>query len=188
MQAKFLCTVALGLAIAASAIADADRQLQVVTSKSIPAIESVTVYRTVNGKRESVVELTKFDKPMDLPEEGPYEVYVKPKGGIAIKVAEKLTVKKGKANELKLDDLIGSVEVFGDNFPRADKVVLTDERDPGPGEKGHVAVQSASDYRVEMAAPPGFYAVWVIPANGAKAQRVVDRVRIMSGKSVRVGD
>jgi hypothetical protein len=120
--------------------------------------------------------------------DGPYEVFVKPKGGIPFKVAEKVSVKAGQTHELKLADLIGSVEVFGDNFPRADKIVLTDERDPGPGEKGHEAVQIATEYRVEMAAPPGFYAVWIVPANGAKAQRVVDRVRVQAGKSVRVGD
>jgi hypothetical protein len=168
--------------------ADGDRQLQIVTSKAVPAIESVTVYEMKNGKRQSVGELAKFDKSLELTNDGPYEVLAKPKGGIAIKIAEKVAVKKGQTHELKLGELIGSVEVFGDSFPRADKIVLTDERDPGPGEKGHVQVQAANDYRVDMAAPPGFYAVWVVPANGAKAQRVVDSVRVLAGKSVRVGD
>jgi hypothetical protein len=168
--------------------ADGGRQIQVIPSKAIPSIETVTVYQMSNGKRESVGELSKFDKPITLKGDGPFEILAKPKGGIPITIAEKVTVKTGQTHELKLGELIGSVEVFGDNFPRADKIVLTDEKDPGPGEKGHVPVQVATDYRVDMAAPPGFYAVWVIPANGAKAQRVVDRVRVMAGKSVRVGD
>ena len=54
----------------------------------------------------------------------PFEVWVKPKGGIAVKVHEKLTVPAGTNHELKLGDVLGAVEVFGDNFPRADKVVL----------------------------------------------------------------
>ena len=61
-------------------------------------------------------------------------------------------------------------------------------RDPGPGEKGHTAIQTASDYRVEMAVPAGTYAVWVVPANGAKAQRVDDSVRVQAGRSVKVGE
>jgi hypothetical protein len=188
MWTRFLLIASIGLIGTSLSARDGGRQIQVVPSKAIPAIESITVYQTKNGKRETIAELAKFGKSFELPGDGPFEVFAKPKGGVAIKIAEKVSVKSGQTYELKLDDLIGSVEVFGDNFPRADKIVLTDERDPGPGEKGHVEVQAASDYRVDMAVPPGFYAVWVIPANGAKAQRVVDRVRAMAGKSVRVGD
>jgi hypothetical protein len=175
--------------IAASGIgADDARQLKVHAARGIPQIERVTVYQTKNDKRESVGELTKLDTALELPSEGPFEVWVKPKSGIAVKVAEKVTVAAGKTHDLKLGDVLGVVEVFGDNFPRADKVVLTDTRDPGPGEKGHVAIQTASDYRVEMAVPPGTYAVWVVPANGAKAQRVEDNVRVQAGRSAKVGD
>jgi hypothetical protein len=188
MVERFTWAAMVGLFVTTAAAADNDRQLKVVASRATPTIESVTVYRTKDKKRESVAELTKFDVPLKLPDDGPFEVFARPKGGIAIKVAEKLMVKSGETRDLKLGDLIGAVEVFGDNFPRADRVVLTDERDPGPGEKGHVPVQVAADYRVDMAAPPGFYAVWVVPANGAKAQRVVDSVRVLAGKSVRVGD
>ena len=61
-------------------------------------------------------------------------------------------------------------------------VVLDDACTP------NVAVQVATEYRVGMGVPPGAYAVWVVPANGAKAQRVADNVRVQAGKSVRVGD
>ena len=183
--------VAAAMLSALSAIGTAaasERQLKVITSRSTPAMESITVYQTKDGKRLAVGELTKLDTPLKLPNDGPFEVVAKPKGGTPITVVEKLTVKDGQTHELKLVELIGTVEVFGDNFPRADKIVLTDERDPGPGEKGHVASQTATEYRVEMALPPGFYSVWVIPSNGARAQRVVDRMRVQAGKSVRVGD
>ena len=49
-------------------------------------------------------------------------------------------------------------------------------------------MQEAADYRVDMCVPPGAYAVWVVPANGAKAQRVVDNARVQAGRSTRVGD
>ena len=188
MKTRFVGAAILGLLSSTISAADGDRQLQVISSRAVPQIESITVYQKKNGKWESVCELSKFDKPCLLTDEGPYEVFAKPKGGIPIKIVEGLTVKAGQKHELKLAEVMGSVEVFGDNFPRADRIVLTDERDPGPGEKGHVPIQAATEYRVDMAAPPGFYAVWVVPANGARAQRVVERVRVLAGKSVRVGD
>ncbi len=188
MSTRFMWATIIGLVGTTLTAADGERQLRIITSRATPAIDSITVYQTKDQKRQSVGELSKFDKPFALPNDGPFEVFAKPKGGVPIKLTKKLTVKSGETHELKLAEFIGAVEVFGDNFPRADKIVLTDERDPGPGEKGHVPVQVATEYRVDMAAPPGFYAVWIVPANGAKAQRVVDSVRVMAGKSVRVGD
>ncbi len=162
----------LALLAAGSAVAaDGERQLKVSAARGLPAAETVTVYRTKDGKREPVAEAAKFDKALALPGDGPFEVWVKFKGGIAVKALDKLTVKAGTTHDLKLADVFGAVEVFGDNFPRADKVVVTDVRDPGPGEKGHVALQSAADYKVDMCVPPGVYAVWVVPANGARRRR-----------------
>ena len=80
---------------------------------------------------------------------------MKPKAGIPVRAVEKLTVKAGKTYEFKIGDVLGAVEVIGDDLPRAEKIVLTDVKDPGPGEKGHVAVQVALDYRVDMLAPAG---------------------------------
>lgn len=181
------CILTAPLLLAATAFAADDRQLKVSTQRGLPAVERVTVSQSKDGKRATVGELTKLDAPLILPSDGPFEVWVKPKDGIAVKVLDMLEVKAGKTHELKLGDRLGVVEVFGDNFPRADKIVLTDPRDPGPGEKGHVAIQVASDYRVEMAVPPGMYSVWVVPANGAKPQRVEDNVRVQAGRSVKVG-
>jgi hypothetical protein len=173
---------------AGGALAGEGHRLKVTAPRGLPAIEKVTLYRDTGGKREVAAEATKLGEVVALPGAGPFEVRVKPKGGVAVKVADRLTVKAGAPHELKLGDLLGAVEVFGDNFPRAERVVLTDPRDPGPGEKGHVAVQVAKDYRVAMCVPPGNYAVWVVPANGAKAQRVEDNVRVLAGRTARVGD
>jgi hypothetical protein len=182
------CVLAV-LICGAACAADDERALKVSTQRGLPAIESVTVYRTNGGAREAVGEpLTDLAGSKPLPADGPFEVWVKPKGGVEVKALGKLTVAAGKVYELKLGDVLGTVEVFGDNFPRAEKVVLTDPRDPGPGEKGHAAVQTAADYRTAMAVPPGNYAVWVVPANGAKPRRVADEVRVLAGRNVRVGD
>jgi hypothetical protein len=122
-----------------------------------------------------------------LPGEGPFEVWVKPQGGTAVQVADKLIIDSGTTSDLKLADRLGTIEVIGDDFPRAERIVITALRDPGPGEKGHTPIQSATAYRVPMCVPPGMYEVWVVPANGAKAQRVEDNVRVQAGRSVKVG-
>ncbi len=188
MVTRFAWAALVGLVATIAAASDDGPQLKVIPTRGLGVVESATVYQTKDGKRTAVAELTKFDKPAALPGEGPFEVVVKPKGGIGVRVAEKLAVKAGQTHELKIADVLGTVEVFGDNFPRADKVVLTDVKDPGPGEKGHVPVQVATEYRVDMLVPPGTYAVWVVPANGARPQRVEDNVRVQAGRSVRVGE
>lgn len=189
MVTRFVLAAAFGLVvISPSSADDNERQFKVILPRGLGVIESVTVYQTKDGKRESVVEIKKFDKAVILPKDGPFEVFVKPKAGIPVRAVEKLTVKASQSYEFKIGDVLGAVEVIGDDLQRAEKIVLTDVKDPGPGEKGHVAVQVALDYRVDMLAPPGAYAVWVVPANRAKAQPVVDNVRVQAGRNVRVGD
>lgn len=189
-----LAVLMIAAPLTAARAADADRRLTVVTSKALPAIESVTVYAAGDVKPGKVppkplLTITRFGGAHTLPGGGPFDVYAKPKGGVAVRVAEKLTVKAGAGHDLNLGDLLGVVEVFqADDSPRADRVVVTAPDDPGPDEKGHVAVQVGSDYREELPVPEGFYAVWVVPANGARAQRVADRIRVLPGKSVRVGE
>jgi hypothetical protein len=193
-RAIVLLAVSLLLGAATLPAADDDRRLKVVTSKALPAIESVAVYKAGDGKPgqkrpKPLLTVTKYADPATLPGEGPFDVYAKPKGGIEVRVAEKLTVQAGQTHELRLGDLLGTVEVFQrDDFPRPEKFVVTAPDDAGPDEKGHVAVQTGNDYRVEMPVPEGFYAVWLVPANGARAQRIADRVRVLPGKNVRVGD
>lgn len=177
----------VALVAGAAVGADEARLLKVHTARGLPAIETVTVYHQKDGARTKAGEWTKLDAALSLPSDGPYEVWVKPKGGIAVRAAAGLKLKAGATHDLKLGEVFGTIEVFGDDLPRADKVVITDVRDPGPGEKGHVAVQTAGDYRTDMLVPAGTYAVWVVPANGARAQRVEDNVRVQAGRSTRVG-
>jgi hypothetical protein len=179
-----------------SSIATADdRSIQVIPSKSLPQIESVSIYRSADLKpgQARPKPLASAKEPKDattlaVPSEA-VTVFVKPKGGIDVPVADKLTVKAGAVHVLKLGDLLGVVDVFQkDGFPKIDRIVLTAPDDPGPDEKGHVAIQSAADYRDEMLVPEGFYAVWLVPANGARAQRIEDRIRVLPGKIVRIGN
>lgn len=183
---RIAAILALLWVIAAKA-ADSDRQLKVLTYRGLPPLEKVVVYQTKNNQRATVAESSTFDKPLALRAEGPFEVWVKPKGGTAVQVADKISIDAGTTYELKLVDRLGTIEVIGDDFPRAERIVITALRDPGPGEKGHTPLQSATAYRVPMCVPPGMYEVWVVPANGAKALRVEDNVRVHAGRSVKVG-
>lgn len=185
---------ALAAFLASMSPADDARRLTVTTSKALPPIESVAVYATGavkpgKSRPKPLLTITKLGEPAALPGAGPFDVYAKPKDGIEVLVATKLEVKPGQTHALKLADALGVVEVFqAADFPKVDRIVITAPDDPGPDEKGHVPVQVGSDYRVEMPVPEGFYAVWLVPANGARAKRAADRIRVLPGKAARVGE
>jgi hypothetical protein len=184
------CALAV-LLLASAARADEPARLAVVGSKALPPIESVAVYRFAPQSRsvtpKPVLTVTTFDQPIALPDGGPFTLVVKPKGGNAVVVERNVKVEPGKTYTLKLVEKLGTIDVFRrDDSPRVGKIIATDPFDAGPDEKGHVAVQTAPDFRVEMVVPEGDYAVWVVPENGARAIRVADRVRVLSGRIVRV--
>lgn len=181
----FAGLVGLGSVVVA---AEGERSLRVIPGRGPVVIEWVGVYRLVDGRPQLVAEQSRFDAPISLPHEGPFRVLVRPKGGLPVVAHDRLTVRPGQTYELKLAEVLGAVEVLGDELPMAEKIVVTDVRDPGPGEKGHVPVQMAAGYRTELVVPPGTYAVWVVPVNGARAQRVADNVRVQAGRTARVGD
>ena len=193
MFARVALLILFGLASGAAA-ADDDRTLTVSTSRALPKIDAVSVYRAGEvkpGKErpKPVLTATKLGEPLALPGDGPFDVYVRPRGQIEVLAAANLTVKAGKPHELKLAELLGTIQVFqNDDSPRLGKIVLTAQDDPGPDEKGHVPVQVGTEYREELVVPEGFYAVWVVPGNGARAQRIVERIRVLAGRNVRVGE
>ena len=185
------------LSIPATATHD-DCTLVVVPAKSLPAFESVSIYRSadiVPGKaKPKPLVVIEFKKGSTEPVKRSLgaeavHVFAKPKDGIEVPLAASLTLKPGEEVKLKLADLLGVVEVFQkDGFPKVDRIVLTAPDDSGPDEKGHVAIQTGSDYRVEMPVPEGFYSVWLVPSNGARASRIEDRLRVLPGKIIRLGN
>lgn len=179
------------LLLASAARADEPARLTVVPAKTQPAVEAVVLYKGGAVKpgqpRPKAVLVADLKAPVVLPGGGPFDVYVRPKGGVEVLVAAGLRAEAGKTHAIKLADKLGVIDVFRrDDSPRVGKIVVTDPFDAGPDEKGHVAVQTAPDFRVEMLVPEGDYAVWVVPENGARAVRVADRVRVLSGRIVRV--
>ncbi|MBY0515003.1 MAG: hypothetical protein K2P78_14015 [Gemmataceae bacterium] len=191
MFARAAAVVVLGLAAASAA--DPERSVAVPRSKALPKFDRVLVYEagavTPGKPVPKPVADGKFGEAIPLPGDGPFDVYIRPKGQLDVPVARKVTVGAGKMLTFDPAETLGTLQVFQtDDSPRLGKIVLTDPLDPGPDEKGHVPVQAGTEYREELAVPDGFYAVWVVPGNGARAQRIAERVRVLAGKNVRVGD
>ena len=137
-------------------------------------------------KYKAVAEMTKYKQGVKLPGDGPYDLWWQPKNGLAIRVVAGLKLKDGIVNQFRIDDYLGVVSVRGDDLPRAAKLTIAAQDDPGPGEKGHVAVQSANDYRTEMAVPDGYYSLWLTPDNGSRPRKINDRFRVQAGKTVQL--
>ena len=178
-----LATVAVG--------DDTPARLLVVTSRTQPAVEWLLVCKAgtrPDAKDKSVTRSKTFDAAVPLPAgSDSLDVYVWPKGGVPVLVERNLKPALGATHTIKLVEKLGVIDVFRrDDSPRVGRIVATDPFDAGPDEKGHVAVQSADDFRVEMLVPEGDYAVWVVPENGARSSRVADRIRVLSGRVVRV--
>lgn len=191
MVIRIAALVLFGFATASAT--DGERSLTVSTSKALPKIDAVLVYEAGAVKpgkdRPKPVVSGKPGEALALPGDGPFDVYVRPKGQGEVLVATKVNVKTGAKHELKLSESLGTLQVFqNDDSPRLGKIVLTDPLDPGPDEKGHVPVQTGTEYREELVVPDGFYAVWLVPGNGARSQRIAERIRVLPGKNVRVGE
>jgi hypothetical protein len=167
--------------------AAAERELRVTAPENLfPALKVVVVVKAgAPGpgvpKHEAVAAMAKYGDSIKLKSEGPFDLWWQPKEGLAVKAVDGLKIAEG-VKEIKLDEYLGVVRFRGDDQPRARLVTLTPQDDPGPEEKGHVAAQTASDYRVDMVVPAGFYALWVTPDNGARARKVNDRLRVLPGK------
>ena len=119
-----------------------------------------------------------------LPGDGPFDIWFVPKDGKAVKAVAGFKPKDG-VNDIKLNDHLGVISFRGEGQPRG-TLIVTPYDDEGPETKKHVAVQAAGDTRAEMAVPPGDYAVWIVPASGARARRVADKVRVLAGKTATI--
>jgi hypothetical protein len=126
----------------------------------------------------SVPDLTNRPK---VANEGPYDIWFVPKDGKAIKAVAGFKAKEG-TTEIKMNDHLGVISFRGTDQPRG-SLIVTAFDDEGPETKKHVVVQAAGDTRAEMAVLPGDYAIWVVPQSGARARRVVDKIRVLSGKT-----
>lgn len=143
----------------------------VPTGKSGPADKGFT----------AVLKTKEFGKELDLLGTGPFDVWFTPKGGKPVLAVTNWKVEKG-ANELNLGSYLGTVFVRSDDLPRTVGIVVAATDDPGPGEKGHAPLQNVPDYKEDLVVPAGFYAVWVISDNGAKARKVADKIRVFAGR------
>jgi hypothetical protein len=132
-------------------------------------------------KHSAIASVATLKDEAKLPGDGPYDVWFVPKDGKPVKALANWKPKDG-ANDVKLNDHLGVINFRGEGQPRG-TLVVTPYDDEGPESKKHTVVQTASDTRAEMAVPPGDYAVWVVPQSGARARKVVDKIRVLAGKT-----
>jgi hypothetical protein len=132
-------------------------------------------------KHEAVATAGSIKDEVKVSGEGPFDVWFVPRDGKPIKPVAGWKP-KGGTSEIKLNDYLGVIQFRGDGQPRG-TLIVTAYDDPGPEAKGHAVIQTAGDTRAEMVVPPGDYAIWVVPHSGARARRVVDRIRVQAGKT-----
>ncbi len=136
------------------------------------------------AKHQAVASVSKLQESLTLVNEGPFDVWYIPKDGKALRIVKdwKATTPKG---ELKLHDYLGVINVKGDGQPRG-KILVTPYDDEGPETKKHTVLQTAAAVRVDIAVLPGEYALWLVPESGARARKIVDKIRVLPGKTVTV--
>ena len=175
------------LLVAAAAAPAADRTVHFAAPMYFlpPAKAVVLTKASAPGpgqpKHEAVATAAAIKDELKVAGDGPFDVWFVPKDGKPVRAVAGLKLKDG-TNEVRLNDHLGVIQFRGDGQPRG-TLLVTPYDDPGPELKGHVVVQTAGDTRAEMAVPPGDYAVWVVPQSGARARRVVDKVRVHAGKT-----
>jgi hypothetical protein len=155
----------------------------------LPSVKSIVLTKAGEPgpgvpKHAAVASVMALKDEAKLPIEGPFDVWYVPKNGKPIKAIGGWNAKDGP-NEIKLNDYLGVIAFRGEGQPRG-TLLVTAYDDAGPETKGHVVVQSAGDTRTELAVLPGDYAIWIVPESGARARRVVDKIRVQAGKTATV--
>lgn len=168
----------------------AEYRVSITTAERVlPAMKAVAIVKAGEPgpgapKFKPVAETSKYKEAIVLPGEGPYDVWWQPKEGLAVKVVAGVKLKDGESRAIKVTDYLGVVSFRGDGQPRAALITIAAQDDPGPDEKGHRPIQTAKDFRIDMAAPEGFYSLWLTPDNGARPRKVNDRIKVQAGRSV----
>ena len=169
-----------------------DYELRVsAAERFLPPLRGITIIKAGEpgpgaAKHKPIAAIGSYKESVKLTGAGPYDVWWQSKDGLAVRLTAGLLLKSGETREIKADDYLGVVNVSGDGQPRAGLVTIAPQDDPGPGEKGHIPIQTAKDFRVEMVAPAGFYSLWITPDNGARSRKINDRFRVLAGKTVQL--
>jgi hypothetical protein len=133
------------------------------------------------AKHTAIASVATLKDEVKVPDDGPFDIWFVPKDGKPVRAVANWKPKEG-VNEVKLNDHLGVIQFRGEGQPRG-TLLVTPHDDEGPEAKKHVVVQTAGDTRAEIAVPPGDYAIWVVPQSGARARKVVDKIRVLAGKT-----
>lgn len=175
------------LLLAAAPVAAADRTVRFSAPMYfLPPAKAIVLTRAGDPgpgqpKHEAVATAATVKDEVKLTTDGPFDVWFVPRDGKPVKAVAGLKL-KDTTTEVKLNDHLGVIQFRGTGQPRG-TLLVTAHDDPGPEHKGHVVVQTAADTRAELAVPPADYTVWIVPESGARARRVVDKIRVHAGKT-----
>ena len=172
----------LPILLVALAVGEAKTWKMIAPAFELPPLQAITL--TADGTPDT--KITKFDEPLKLPNDGPFDLYWQPKDGRAIRILHKVKADDLPKGEVHFADHVGVVRLRGDNLPRASKVVLAPLGDPGPTESGHSTIQQVLGYRQDLIVPEGEYSLWIVTENGARGQRIESKVRVLAGKITNV--
>ncbi len=152
------------------------------TTKTIVIVEAGQP--APDGILVSIAKVDGIPQAVQLPSRGPFDIWLLPKNGIAVRVVKGIMAEVGTVTEVKLDHYLGIVNACGDTHPPASLITVAPPDDPGPGEKGHKAIQVSKVYCVDMVVPEGVYSLWITPEDGGKPRKISDRLRVQAGKTV----
>jgi hypothetical protein len=169
------------------AVASADHTVRFTAPMYfLPPVKAIVITKAGEAgpgqpKHVAIATAAKIADEVKLTTGGPFDVWFVPKDGKPVKAFASWKPKDGMS-EVKLNDHLGVIQFRGEGQPRG-TLIITGYDDPGPEGKGHTVLQTSSETRAEMAVPPDDYAVWIVPESGARARRVVDRIRVHAGKT-----
>ena len=164
-----------------------------VTSPAIelPALESFYLARAgvdrMALRADHVAKIEKYGEILRIPPSvkiDKFDIWWVPQQGRAIRMSKDLHVDETTLT-IKPEDHLGLVRVTGKNLPAAGNVLLTPVGTASFAIRAQ-ATQTASGFGKDMVVAPGDYDLWIEPADGARAERVAERLKVEAGKATLV--
>ena len=109
-----------------------------------------------------------------------FDVWWSPVKGRSVRMVKALPITEPSI-EIQPADYLGLVRVTGTHLPKSELIMLTP-----PGTESFAVrannIQSTDRFGKDMALPSGFYDLWIEPADGGRAERVVEKLEVVAGK------
>jgi Mg-chelatase subunit ChlD len=156
------------------------------TTVRLPEMESIYLAPPGTDRMalrvSKVARLAKYGESMRIPrsDKSPtFDLWWFPATGRAIRMVKDLPV--SAPVEIQPADYLGLVRVTGSSLPKAGLVLLTPVGTADFAIRADAA-QTSEGYGKDMVVAPGSYDLWIEPADGNKAEKLVEKVEVTAGK------